>query len=163
MFYANSLIIIMSQPSRHIRNLLPQHPPQYPVSISWQNFLIFKGSFWEPKRSSLEGGYGHSERPERGGPFWLLKVRQIGSQGVHMKGVFPWLVCWARRARTRYFVMPWLRLSSSHRTLFHFICPHRPASLAGSRAASPVSNILICVSGGIILDYRLLLCLTGRP
>jgi hypothetical protein len=28
---------------------------------------------------------------------------------------------------------------SSPYTLFHFICPHRPASWAGSGAASPVS------------------------
>jgi len=26
-----------------------------------------------------------------------------------------------------------------HRTLFQFLCPHRPASKAGSRAGSPVS------------------------
>jgi hypothetical protein len=30
--------------------------------------------------------------------------------------------------------------SSMHK--FHFICPHRPASWAGSRSASPVSLIL---------------------
>ncbi len=28
------------------------------------------------------------------------------------------------------------------RTLFHFMCPHRPASWAGSRAGSPVSEFM---------------------
>ncbi len=35
------------------------------------------------------------------------------------------------RPNTKYFF--------PHRTLFRFLCPHRPASLAGSRAGSPVS------------------------
>ncbi len=33
-----------------------------------------------------------------GGPCWLLQLRQMGSQGVHMKGVLPWLVLWSRHA-----------------------------------------------------------------
>ncbi len=33
---------------------------------------------------------------------------------------------------TKYFLL--------HRTLFEFFCPHRPASWAGSRAGSPVSQ-----------------------
>ena len=36
----------------------------------------------------------------------LLKLRQMGTQGVHMNGILPWLVRWARRAST--FVLPWL-------------------------------------------------------
>ncbi len=37
--------------------------------------------------------------------FWL-KLRQIGTLGVHMKGVPSWLVRWACRAGTRDFVLP---------------------------------------------------------
>jgi hypothetical protein len=73
----------------------------------------------------------------------MLKLRQMGTQGVHMKGFLPWLVrlarsrflsCLARSSRpsTKYFFFP-------HRTLFHFIRTHRLASWAGSRAGSPVS------------------------
>ncbi len=32
-----------------------------------------------------------------------LELRQMGTYGVQLKGVFPWLVCWARRASTRNF------------------------------------------------------------
>ncbi len=68
---------------------------------------------------------------ERGGPYWLLKVRQIGTQRGHMKGVppLPWLVRWPRCAGTRYIcpalaalVGPYT-IFSPHHTLFHFICP----------------------------------------
>ncbi len=68
-----------------------------------------------------------------------------------MKGVLlPWLVRWACCAGPRDFcpalsalVSPVQNVFFPHRTLFHFICPHRPASLAGSRAVSPV---FYCVS-----------------
>jgi hypothetical protein len=33
-----------------------------------------------------------AERPERGGPCCLLKLKQMGTLGVHMKGILPWLV-----------------------------------------------------------------------
>jgi hypothetical protein len=63
-----------------------------------------------------------------------------------MKGVFPWLVPWARRASTRDFssslaalVSPVQKYFFPHHTLFHFISPQCSASWAGSRAASPVS------------------------
>jgi hypothetical protein len=73
-----------------------------------------------------------------------------------MKGVLPWLVRWACRASTRDFC-PCLGCSSRpstiylfpHRTLFHFICPHRPENWAGSRAAlllDPANKINQCHS-----------------
>jgi hypothetical protein len=34
------------------------------------------------------------EIPERGGPSWLLKLRLMGTQRVHMKGILSWLVRW---------------------------------------------------------------------
>ncbi len=44
--------------------------------------------------------YVRPERLERDGPCWLLKLRQMGTQRVHMKGVLTLLVRWARRAGT---------------------------------------------------------------
>ncbi len=38
-----------------------------------------------------------AERQERGG----------GTQRVQMKGVLPWLVCWACRAGKQDFILPW--------------------------------------------------------
>jgi hypothetical protein len=67
-----------------------------------------------------------------------------------MKGVIPWLIRWARRAGTIDFypalaalVSPVKNIFFSHRTLLQFKCPHRPATLASSRAGPPVSE---CVS-----------------
>ncbi len=52
-----------------------------------------------------------------------------------MKGVLPWLVRWVRRPGTRDFrpasaavVGPIKKYFFLSRTLFHFICPHHPAS-----------------------------------
>jgi hypothetical protein len=63
-----------------------------------------------------------------------------------MKGVLPWLICWACRAGTRDFgpalaalVGPLQNIIFPRRTLIQFINPHRPASWAGCRAGSPVS------------------------
>jgi hypothetical protein len=60
-----------------------------------------------------------------------------------MKGVLPWLVCWAPRA----FFPSLPALDSPEKniffpqpdTIFHSICPHRPACWVGSPAVSPVS------------------------
>jgi hypothetical protein len=57
-----------------------------------------------------------------------------------------WLVRWARRAGSIEFCPALAACSSQpstkyffpHRTLFHFISPHLPATWAGSRAGSPV-------------------------
>ncbi len=66
----------------------------------------------------------------------------MGTQGVHKKGVLPWLVRCARHAETidcypalAALVGPVLQASLHykiffpHRTLFHFICPHAPGKL----------------------------------
>ncbi len=66
-----------------------------------------------------------------------------------MKGVLPWLVRCACSAAKRDFILPGLlwaaqyKICFPHRTLFQFMCPHRPANWAGSRAGPPVSE---CVS-----------------
>jgi hypothetical protein len=43
------------------------------------------------------------ERPVNGGPCLMLKLRQMGTQGVHMKGLLPWLVPLGCLAVTRDF------------------------------------------------------------
>ncbi len=58
-----------------------------------------------------------------------------------MKGVLPWLVRpWARRAGTRDFYPTLAAL---------VICPHRPATWAGSRAGPPVSK---CLGVGLFIQ-----------
>ncbi len=74
----------------------------------------------------------------------------MGIQRVQMKGVLPWLVRWAHRAGTLNFchalaalMGPVQNIFFPRRTLFQFICLHRPPSWAGSHAGSPV---FLCVS-----------------
>jgi hypothetical protein len=57
---------------------------------------------------------------------------KMGTHDVHMKGVFLWLVRWARRAGTRDFrpalaalVSPIQNIIFPHHTLFHFSSPHQ--------------------------------------
>ncbi len=63
-----------------------------------------------------------------------------------MKGVLPWLVRWLAMPVLENFCPALAALVGPvqnifpHRTLFHFICPHRPATWSGSQAASPVSQ-----------------------
>jgi hypothetical protein len=45
-----------------------------------------------------------SERPERGGPCWLVKLSWMGTQRVQMKRVLPWLVRWVRHAGPRWLL-----------------------------------------------------------
>jgi hypothetical protein len=78
----------------------------------------------------------------------------MGTQRVQMKGVLPWLVCWACRAGTKDFYPTLAALVSPAQNLFLFFCPHRPATWAGSRAGPPVSE---CVSP---LPSLIVLCLS---
>ncbi len=60
----------------------------------------------------------------------------MGTRRVQMKGVLPCLVSWACRAGTRDFCSPLAALVGPvqnifpHRTLFQFLCTHRPAGQA---------------------------------
>ncbi len=87
-----------------------------------------------------------TERLERDGLNWLLKL-WMGTQRVQMKEVLPWLVAWLV-VPCRYKRFLFCHGCSSRpmqyprRTLFHFLCPHRPASWACSRAGSPVSKFV---------------------
>jgi hypothetical protein len=66
------------------------------------------------------------------------------SAGSTNERVLPWLVRWACRAGTRDFCPALAALVSPIQDIFtvhyfQFVCPHCPASWAGSRAGSPVS------------------------
>jgi hypothetical protein len=78
-----------------------------------------------------------------------------------MKGFLLWLALWACRAGTKSLLsclgcsgQPCTKYFFPHRTLFRFMCPHRPATWAvhwaGSRAGPPVSECVFplhcCVS-----------------
>jgi hypothetical protein len=61
-----------------------------------------------------------------------------------MKAALRWLVRWARRAGMRDFYSALAALVSSVQNIFPVCtlsikCPYNPATLAGSRAAPPVS------------------------
>jgi hypothetical protein len=65
---------------------------------------------------------------------------------IHRKEVFPWIVCCACAgtidfcpALAALVSSVYVKYYSPPRTLFHFTCPHRPATWAGRRAGSPVS------------------------
>ncbi len=104
-----------------------------------KRLTFFYGVSYYKYRSQLPF---HLEKRE-GKPLLLVKLRQMGTQGVHLKGVLPWLIRWSYRAGTRDFLsclgcFSWpSTIFFHHCTLFHFVCPHRPASWAGSRAGSP--------------------------
>ncbi len=90
-----------------------------------------------------------TERPERGGPCWLLKLRKMGSLGAHMKVVLPWLVRCARRYNGILSCLsctskPSTKYYFSHQTLFHFISPHHSAIWALDRQSCWVA--CLCVS-----------------
>jgi hypothetical protein len=92
-------------------------------------------------RQTREGGYSHCR---------MLKLRQMETQRVLMKGILPRLVCWARHAGTRDFVLPWLLYSAQykyffphHHAVFHFI---GPSSSKLGRQSCCITCLLICVS-----------------
>jgi hypothetical protein len=72
----------------------------------------------------------------------------MGTLGVHIKGVLPWLVRWALRGGTRDFcpalaalVSPVQNITFLIAHFFTFLVPiaQQPGQWAGSRAGSPVS------------------------
>jgi hypothetical protein len=67
------------------------------------------------------------------------------TQRVHMKGELPCLVRWPVMPVLETFILPWLLWSAQYKIFFflilqfYFMCPHRPATWAGSLAGQPVS------------------------
>ncbi len=64
------------------------------------------------------------ERLERGDSCLLLKLRWMETQRVQMKGVLPWLVRWACRARKK----------------FHFLCGAEPGIELVEKASSKLQS-----------------------
>jgi hypothetical protein len=91
-------------------------------------------------------------------------MRRMGTKRGQMKGVLPWLVHLACRTSTRDFcsalvaiVGPVQNIFYPRRTLFQLVCPHRPASWAGSRSGLPaVLRIRIRDPGSGIRDWGLI-------
>jgi hypothetical protein len=56
----------------------------------------------------------------------LLKLRQLGTYGVKMKGSFlAWLVRWAGRLPVQeIFILPWLLWSAQYKIFFFLNMPH---------------------------------------
>jgi hypothetical protein len=76
----------------------------------------------------------------------LLKLRGMGTQRVHRKGVLPWLFRLGLSCRYNSFCSALAALVSPVQNIFflavHYFnsfVSHRPASWAGSRAGSPIS------------------------
>jgi hypothetical protein len=82
---------------------------------------------WSGRKDTLQ-------RLEWDGPCRLLKLKQMGAQGIHMKGVLPWLVSWLVAPVQEIFVLPWLFLTGHY--FISFVPVTHPAGWAG-RAASP--------------------------
>jgi hypothetical protein len=88
---------------------------------------------------------------KEGYPGSLLKLSQMGTQGVHMKGVVPWLVRWARRAATRYFcpalvaLVGLVQIFSSPYTISLHLFP-LPSKL-GIQPCQVTPCLLVCACG----------------
>ncbi len=76
-----------------------------------------------------------AERPERGGPCWLLKLRWIWDS----RGCFVGLVVPAQET----FILPWLLRSAQYKIFFSSLYTIWISTWSGSRAGPPVSE---CVS-----------------
>jgi hypothetical protein len=106
-------------------------------------------------RFSSSGRLSGTGRPLKLPPPSLLQpvtsqTRLHGVPGQTSMYVGRWFIRWARLAGIRYFCSALAALSQPstiyyfpHRTLFHLISPHRPATWVGSRAGSPVSVSLV--------------------
>ncbi len=95
------------------------------------------------------------DRLESGDPCWLLKLRVYrDSKSTNARG--PSLLWYGGlllscRYKKFFFCLGWFYRPSTkyffpHRTLFKFLCHHRPESWAGSRTGPPVSYYVYLLS-----------------
>ncbi len=115
------------------------------------------------QQSFVDPILGYTERQTgEGGPCWLLKLRWMGTQGLQMKGVLPWLVCWACLAGSRDFcsslaalVGPVKNIFSSPYTISITLSPSASKldTWAGIRAGSPFSRYVSLVIQDSALTY----------
>ncbi len=90
---------------------------------------------------------GHSPPASLAGRRDGLKLGLMGTYGVQ---ILPWLVRWTCAGTRDFYTSLTAKYFFRRCALFQFMCPHRPATLAGSRAGPPVSE---CVSPGNTKDY----------
>ncbi len=134
-----------------------------PSHHGWQSLYVY---LFTLLNSSANHMYcSQPETPERGGPCWQLKLRQMGTHGVQRKGVPPWVVSLSLSCRYKRFYPALTAIVSPvqnkfpHCTLFHCICQPE-CSCAGSPVSYYVSLVAALVHkvndrlGLHILTYR---------
>jgi hypothetical protein len=137
-----------------VRIPIPRSVPELLIRIL--RILLFSSKFSNQKIECSMVCLAHVHRPlwfidanqtRDGWHLLTVKTVQMGTLGVHMTGVLPLFGSLGSLCRysTVDFCSALAALVSPvkiyyvpHRTLFHFIGPHRPATWAGRRAGSPV-------------------------
>ncbi len=118
----------------------------------WRKFSFLSLS---AQLKTLEGS--GAKRQERGDPWRLLKLRHMGTQGVHMKGVLPWLVNWARCTGNRDFCPALTALVSPVQNIFFlsevryavlYLVNFYPSSSKLGRQSCQVARLLMWGSVG---------------
>jgi hypothetical protein len=94
--------------------------------------------------------YSESERLERGGPCWLLKLRQMRTQSEQMMFVGIFILV------HQSFVLPWLIYSDQYKLLFSspFTISLSPSPSKLGRQSCGVADLLMYVSGQSRLQSR---------
>ncbi len=126
-----------------------------PVWIEIPKILLFSHIYnthnavghWYPLTSCKSHVHIYIIETREGWPLLTVETEVNGdSKGTKRGGFLSWLVRWACSAGIRDFcsalaalVGPVQNIFFPHHTLLQFLCPHRPAMWAGSRAGSPVS------------------------
>jgi hypothetical protein len=54
----------------------------------------------------VKGVGGRWNEPKKGWPLPTVETEPMGTKGVHIKGILPWLVHWARRASIQEIFFP---------------------------------------------------------
>jgi hypothetical protein len=150
---------------QHVRNRMSAKPRNHPylcfkLFICWSRITLRKIKPTRPayreEEIPLTGCWQvvPPERPERGGPCWLVKPRRIGSQRAEMKGGPSLVGCWFDGLVVlvqETFIISWMIWSvyykilfSSRHTISIYVSPS-PSSLA--RQSCRAAYLWMCVSG----------------
>jgi hypothetical protein len=98
-----------------------------------KHLICSSTNFWARIRETIDRSF---PCVETGGEWGLKEYKSKGTYLGWFVGLFVPV--------QDIFVLPWLlsahyKIFFFHRTIFQFLCPHRPASSAGSRAGPPFS------------------------
>jgi hypothetical protein len=87
--------------------------------------LVLKTCVIRMHAAQLQEIITDAERLERGGPpLMTVETEAIGTHGVHMKGVLPWLIHWARPAGTGDFCPAFAGLVGPVKNMFFLTVPY---------------------------------------